>query len=106
MADKDKTATESTTPVGPTSVRGDSAPTPALDREVVGPTKEQEADAKDRDELLEGKGTDSADDKDHTTDHIPGYGQTHATPGIPYQENPLNPGMNPTILPGPAPEKS
>ena len=106
MAD-DKTGTESTTPKPASSVRGDAAPTPDLDREEAGPTKEQLADAKTADKIVASHSKAASQDDDKaTTDHIPAYGQTHASRGVPFQENPLNPGFNPTILPGPSPDKA
>jgi hypothetical protein len=91
-------------PVG--AVRGDVRPAAEGDEDAaaVATTPEKEKDEKTRDKLIAKPG-DSEDDAKHTTDHIPAYNQTHATPGIPYSENPLNPGMNPVILPGGAPGK-
>lgn len=103
---KDTKATESDSPIQPKVRRTDRNDVPATDNAPAGPTKEQEADAKRRDDLLEEpEDTHPEGDDAPTTDHIPAYGQTHATPGVPYQENPLNPGMNPTILPGADPRR-
>lgn len=83
------------------SIRADGIKVSDTDTGIAGPTKEQQADADRREKLLAEPEDEHPTGKDApTTDHIPHYGETHATPGVPYQENPLNPGMNPAILPG------
>ncbi len=106
----EQASTASDKSLPPATVRNDVAPsvtkTDKDDSNPLGETKEQKSEAKRRDALLKSPEDTHPEGKDApTTDHIPHYNETHATPGVPYQENPLNPGMNPTILPGPAPSK-
>lgn len=89
-------------PVG--AVRGDVAPV-ITEQAALGTTAEKVKDEKRRADLIEEAEDEHPMGKDApTTNHIPAYGQTHATPGVPYSENPLNPGVNPVILPGAAPK--
>lgn len=90
-----------TEPIG--AIRGDVRPV-EVDETFTGTTKEKVADEKRRAALIEEpEDTHPTGKKAPTTDHIPNYGQTHATPGVPFSENPLNPGVNPAIIPGPGP---